>query len=49
MVGCETSYFIKETGMQWEYTAKWQTDKPYKAMEMGFICPPVVHLGYRSI
>jgi hypothetical protein len=26
---------------------KWQTQKPYKAVEMGF-GPPVVHLGYRS-
>jgi hypothetical protein len=24
-----TSYFTKETGAQWEYTARWQTNKPY--------------------
>src|SRR6185503_15207851 len=23
------SYFTKETGAQWEYTARWQTNKPY--------------------
>jgi hypothetical protein len=23
------SYFTKETGAQWEYIAKWQTNKPY--------------------
>ena len=25
----------------------WQTYKPYKAMEMGCLCPPVLHLGFR--
>jgi hypothetical protein len=29
----DTSSFPKETGAQWEYTANWQTHKPYKAME----------------
>jgi hypothetical protein len=28
-----TSYFTKETGAQWEYTANWQTHKPYTAVE----------------
>jgi len=27
------SYFTKETGAQWEYTANWQTHKPYTAVE----------------
>ena len=27
-----TSYFTKETGAQWEYTANWQTNKPYSSI-----------------
>ena len=26
---------------------KWQTNKPYQAMKMGF-CPPEMHLGFWS-
>jgi len=29
----KTFSFPKETGAQWEYTANWQTHKPYKAVE----------------
>ena len=34
------SCFTKETGAQWEYTAKWQTHKPYKAMETRTVAVP---------
>jgi len=44
-VGCTTgeqrpSSFRKETGAQWEYTAKWQTYKPYKAVETHNVAVP---------
>lgn len=40
-VGCKTpSYFIKETGVQMGVYCKWQTYKPYRALEMGFYALP---------
>ena len=42
------SPFRKETGVQSEYTAKWQTHKPYKVMEICGDHNPALHLGFRS-